>query len=166
VIELLLQAERALSMGLIDEAERVYRVASEADPRNSIAVVGLARVALERGDDEQAWREARRALGIDAENAAARRIVERMEEVWRHRGIEPPELAAPRSADEAELLAGSGAEPDRAVGAQPAAQGTTPAAPPSPSTPPSPSSLPSTAPPSTAAPRGGIIARLLRRNRS
>ena len=86
MIELLLQAERALSMGLVDQAERLYRQAADADPRNSIAVVGLARVALERGDDVLAWREAKRALTIDPENAAARRMVERFEEVWAYRG--------------------------------------------------------------------------------
>jgi hypothetical protein len=91
VIELLLQAERAMSMGLVDQAERLYRQAADADPRNSIAVVGLARVALERGDDVLAWREANRALTIDPENAAAQRMVERFEEVWRHRGQPIPE---------------------------------------------------------------------------
>jgi hypothetical protein len=93
VIELLLQAERALSMGLVDQAERLYRQAADADPRNSIAVVGLARVALERGDDVLAWREAKRALTIDPENAAARRMVERFEEVWRHRGQAIPQAS-------------------------------------------------------------------------
>ena len=86
MIELLLQAERALSMGLVDQADRLYRQAADADPRNSIAVVGLARVALERGDDVLAWREAKRALTIDPENAAAQRMVERFEEVWRYQG--------------------------------------------------------------------------------
>ncbi|MEO5966090.1 MAG: hypothetical protein ABIR11_11545 [Candidatus Limnocylindrales bacterium] len=99
MIELLLQAERALSMGMLDQAERTYRQASAADPRNSIAVVGLARVALERADDVGAWREARRALTIDPENAAALRLVERLEEVWRYRGqAMPEEIAAPVAA--------------------------------------------------------------------
>jgi tetratricopeptide (TPR) repeat protein len=90
VIELLLQAERALSVGLLDQAERLYRQAADLDPRNSIAVVGLARVALERDDESLAHDLARRALAIDPENAAAQRMVERLEEVMRYRGDEPP----------------------------------------------------------------------------
>jgi tetratricopeptide (TPR) repeat protein len=94
VIELLLQAERALSMGLVDQADRLYRQAADADPRNSIAVVGLARVALERGDEVLAWQEAKRALTIDPENAAAQRMVERFEEVWRYQGQPIPASVA------------------------------------------------------------------------
>ena len=86
MIELLLEAERALSFGRVDRAEQLYRQVADADPRNSIAVVGLARVALERADDVGALVLARRALTIDPENEAARRMVERMEEVLQTRG--------------------------------------------------------------------------------
>ena len=86
MIEILLQAERTLAAGRLDEAERLYRQASDADPRNSIAVVGLARVALERDDEPGAYRLARRALSIDPENVAAQRLTQRLEEVYAYRG--------------------------------------------------------------------------------
>jgi tetratricopeptide (TPR) repeat protein len=86
VIEILLQAERTLAAGRLDEAERLYRQASDADPRNSIAVVGLARVALERGDETGAYRLAGRALGIDPTNVAAQRLSQRLEEIYAYRG--------------------------------------------------------------------------------
>ena len=100
MIELLLQAERALAMGLVDQAERLYQQAATADPRNSIAVVGLARVALEREDDAEAYRQARRALVIDPENVAAARLAGRLEEVYAMRGEALPGMgdAARRSA--------------------------------------------------------------------
>jgi len=91
VIEVLLQAERALSVGLVDQAERLYRQAAAADPRNSIAVVGLARVALERADDARALQLAWRAQGIDPENVAAARLAARMEEVLTARGESLPD---------------------------------------------------------------------------
>src|SRR5512134_1052183 len=86
MIEILLEAERALSVGLIDRAEQLYRQVAGSDPRNSIAVVGLARVALERADDLGAYLLARRALAIDPENDAARRLATRIEEVLATRG--------------------------------------------------------------------------------
>jgi hypothetical protein len=95
VIELLLQAERSLTVGQLDAAERVYWQAIESDPRNSIAVVGLARVALERGDDRAAYEFARTALEIDAENAAAQRLVSRLGEVMAFRGEQPPSGPTP-----------------------------------------------------------------------
>ena len=93
MIELLLQAERALSVGLLDRAEALYRQVAEADPRNSIAVVGLARVALERGGETESLGLARRALKIDPDNAAAQRMVQRIEEVISYRGDIVPEPA-------------------------------------------------------------------------
>ena len=86
MIERLLEAERMLSFGQLDHAEEIYRQVAGSDPKNSIAVVGLARVALERGDDLSSYLLARRALGIDPENDAARRLAVRLEEVLATRG--------------------------------------------------------------------------------
>lgn len=100
MIELLLQAEGALSVGLLDRAETLYRQVAGADPRNAIAIVGLSRVTLERGDQEAALQLARRALAIDGENVAAQRMVQRLEEVLAFRGVEvPPAAEAPAAAD-------------------------------------------------------------------
>ena len=97
MIELLLEAARALSFGRVDRAEELYRQVATSDPRNSIAVVGLARVALERTDDLGAYLLARRALVIDPENEAARRLAVRLEEVLATRGepVADPMPAAP-----------------------------------------------------------------------
>ena len=90
MMEVLIQAESALSLGLLDRAEALYQQVAAADPRNSIAVVGLARVALERGDQSGALELARRALTMDRENTAAQRMVQRLEEVLRHLGLAEP----------------------------------------------------------------------------
>ena len=101
MIELLLEAERALSFGRVDRAEQLYRQVAAADPGNSIAVVGLARVALEHADDAGAYLLARQALTIDPENEAAQRLVARLDEVMRTRGEtvpEPPSVSIPSPA--------------------------------------------------------------------
>jgi tetratricopeptide (TPR) repeat protein len=86
MIETMLQAERLLTMGMLDQAESLYRRAADADPRNAMAVVGLARVASERGDDEAAHGHACRALEIDPENALALRLEARLAEMLAARG--------------------------------------------------------------------------------
>ena len=89
MIEVLLQAEHALSLGLLDRAESLYRQVAAADPKNAIAGVGLSRVALERGNQPLALELARRALTIDRENVAAQRLAQRLEEVIAFSGASP-----------------------------------------------------------------------------
>ena len=98
MIELLLQAERALSVGQLEQAERLYRAGRRG---------GSAQ--LDRG--RRVWRAsrstgatsavpitlARRALDIDPENAAAQRLADRLEEVIAYRGEAAGSVdAAPR----------------------------------------------------------------------
>ena len=92
MIEALLQAERLLVHGMVDQSEGIYQRAIEQDPQNAIAVVGLARVALERGQERLAYERAREALAIDPQNVAAQRLEARLAEVFaeRDRPAEPP----------------------------------------------------------------------------
>jgi hypothetical protein len=149
MIEILLEAERALTVGQLDHAERLYRQASDADPRNSIAVVGLARVALERADDLGAYLLARRALGIDPENDAARRLAARLLEVMRTRGDELPASLPPLPQASDMRPVGIPTPPPRAA---------------QPPTAPSSAAQPPSAPISPARPkRRGLVRRLLGR---
>ncbi len=86
MFEVLLQAEKALASGALDQAERSYWQLIVLDPTNAIAVAGLARVSLDRGDQLLARTFAERALVIDPDNFAAKRIVETLE----GRGVQPP----------------------------------------------------------------------------
>jgi tetratricopeptide (TPR) repeat protein len=119
MIELLLAADRLLAEGFPEQAERLYAQVAEADPRNAIAVVGLARVAQARGDEAEVLDYARRALAIDPEDVAARRLLEE--------GREPAEPAAPSagpavSAEPAPTVPGApaAAEPSEPAAGEPA----------------------------------------------
>lgn len=79
MIERLLAADGALTRDELDHAERLFAQVAEADPRNAIAVVGLGRVALRRGDASAARAHLERALEIDPDEAAARRLLADLE---------------------------------------------------------------------------------------
>ncbi|HLB44087.1 MAG TPA: tetratricopeptide repeat protein [Candidatus Limnocylindrales bacterium] len=102
MIEALLQAERLLVHGMVDQAEQIYARAVAQDPRNAIAVVGLARVALERGDEQAAYARSREALGIDPQNAAAQRLEARLAEVFAARARQAPPPAPAETSPPAE----------------------------------------------------------------
>ena len=78
MIELLLVADRHLAASDLDAAERIYRQVVESDPRNAIAVVGLARVAEARGDLATAVEVATRALAIDPDDEVATRLLDEL----------------------------------------------------------------------------------------
>lgn len=75
MIERLLAAEAAFADGQLETAERLYEQVAAADPRNAIALVGLARVAHRRGSEAAARDLAERALEIDPEEVAATRLL-------------------------------------------------------------------------------------------
>lgn len=86
MIELLLQADRLLNVDQLDQAEALYRRAAEQDPQNAIAIVGLARCEAERGNENDAYGLAVRALAIDPQNNMALRMEARLSEVLATRG--------------------------------------------------------------------------------
>jgi uncharacterized protein HemY len=95
MIERLLAGEAALERGELDAAARLFDQVAEADPRNVIAIVGSARVAARRGDASGARELAARALAIDPDEAAARRLLAELD------APSPPERVMPSPAPRA-----------------------------------------------------------------
>jgi thioredoxin-like negative regulator of GroEL len=92
MIERLLAADRAFEAGELDAAARLFGQVVEADPRNAIAVLGLAKVALGRGERDEARRLTVAALAIDPDDDAARRLLEELERA----AVPSGSTAAPR----------------------------------------------------------------------
>ena len=80
MFELLLQADKSMSDGLLDQAERTYWQLIELDPTNAIAVACVARISLKRGDGRLARTFADRAIGIDPDSIVARKVIHALEE--------------------------------------------------------------------------------------
>ncbi len=78
--KLCMQADGYLGHGLVLEAERLYRSAASDDPHSAAPHVGLARVRLRAGDPEGARAEAQAALALDPSSAAARQLLEQIQQ--------------------------------------------------------------------------------------
>jgi tetratricopeptide (TPR) repeat protein len=68
---LLPQAYAALLAGQLDEAQRAYNQLAAAEPASIDATLGLAAVAVRRGDSNEATRHYLRTLELDPRNALA-----------------------------------------------------------------------------------------------
>ncbi|CAN5572638.1 hypothetical protein BH23CHL8_BH23CHL8_08930 [soil metagenome] len=110
MIELLLNADRLLSVDQVDQAEVLYQRVADNDPMAAMAVVGLARCALARGDDERAHELAGRALAIDPEDDMARRMEARLAEILTLRGqavVRPLQAGSPAPREMRSVVAGA-----------------------------------------------------------
>jgi hypothetical protein len=104
MFELLLQADKSLSEGLLDQAEQTYWQLIELDPTNAIAMAGLAMISLERLDKRLARTFAERALGIDPDSIVARRVLQALNEGSAHAAEPAAPDAAMRGAEKLEAL--------------------------------------------------------------
>jgi hypothetical protein len=80
-----IQADRLLLYGLLDQAEQLYAEVLRVEPTNSEAAFGLARVALERGDEILAYERAQVATSLNPRDDDARRLADRLGEILESR---------------------------------------------------------------------------------
>jgi len=86
-----IQADRLLVYGLLDQAEALYAEVLQAEPGNSEVAFGLARVALERGDEQLAHERVQLAVRLNPRNDDAQRLLFRLGEILetRRSGAQP-----------------------------------------------------------------------------
>ena len=116
MIERLLAGDAALARDDLEVADRLFGQVADADPRNAIAVVGLARIAVRRGELERARELAERALAIDPDEAAAGRLLAQLDleptvEQPPAPGLTPEPALAPEPETSPGAEAGPGPEP-------------------------------------------------------
>lgn len=104
MIERLLAADGALAREELEHAQRLFGQVVEADPRNAIAVVGLARVAARRGDVDGARDLAARALEIDPDEAAAARLLRELDVAPKRASPPLKPATAPATAPRSSLI--------------------------------------------------------------
>jgi thioredoxin-like negative regulator of GroEL len=92
--------------GLLDQAEALYAEVQDAEPGNSEAAFGLARVALERGDEQLAYERVQAAIRLNPRNDDAQRLAKRLDEILNARRADSqPQHRAPtvRPSEQASL---------------------------------------------------------------
>jgi tetratricopeptide (TPR) repeat protein len=90
-----IQADRLLVYGLLDRAEALYAEVLGAEPANVEAALGLARVALERGDEQLAYERVQEAVRIGPRFDDAVRLQHRLREILETRQRGPARHATP-----------------------------------------------------------------------
>jgi tetratricopeptide (TPR) repeat protein len=99
-----IHADRLLTYGMLDQAESLYVELLELEPNNVEVAFGLARVALERGDERLAYERVQVAVKINPRFDDAVRLEQRLQEILAARqsnvthqvpqGVRPSEQAA------------------------------------------------------------------------
>jgi hypothetical protein len=149
VIERLLAGERALAADQLEVAQRLFAQVAGADPRNAIALTGLAKVAVRRADLVTARLHVTHALAIDPEDAAAKALADEL-------GVKAHELASPA------VVAETPAAPTAAVGPTPPTPTPGPRPAPKATRPPAGASGSRTSSKKTVPKKRGLLARLIR----